>query len=113
MTIEEVDMKTFSATPYGRYSTDGPSNGETFRVDRLKPLLINPEVDEVRVYLDSVRPGYEYGSSFLEESFGGLIRVENIPYEVIMKKLKIITTHEDYKLEIDGYIERAAKRFSK
>jgi len=113
MTIEEVDMKTFSATPYGRYSTDGPSNGETFRTKRLTPLLKNPEVEEVRVYLDSVRPGYEYGSSFLEESFGGLIRVEKISYDLIMKKLRIITSHEDYKLEIDGYLKKAAKRFPK
>lgn len=59
----------FSRYPAGQYLTDGPNSGERFRKTVLIPAIQN----KVRLLLelDGVRG---YGSSFLEEAFGGLIR---------------------------------------
>ncbi|WP_460410096.1 MULTISPECIES: STAS-like domain-containing protein [unclassified Pseudomonas] len=72
----------FSRTPYGRYPTDGPASGQTFRQDLLAPKL--REYDKVHVVLD----GYNrYGRSFLDEAFGGLIREEGFTGEQLRRKL--------------------------
>ncbi|WP_157999798.1 STAS-like domain-containing protein [Stutzerimonas stutzeri] len=108
MTVKYIDMQKFSLTPYGRYPKDGTDNGETFRKQFLEPAFRDPEIDKVIVNLDSVQDGYEYGSSFLEESFGGLVRSSGIPAEVVFRKLEIKTIFIDYIQEINEYIKRAA-----
>lgn len=108
MTTKEIDMKSFSLTPYGRYRSDGPNSGESFRTKHLAPALKDPNFDKVVVKLDSVTPGYEYSSSFLEEAFGGLVRVNHIPAKTLLEKLEVVTKHGDYKLEIKKYIDRAS-----
>lgn len=107
MTTEIIDIKNFSRTPYGRYPSDGTDNGETFRIKYLEPAFKNPTIEKVIVKLDSVQEGYEYGSSFLEESFGGLVRVSKIPAKLILDKLIIDTIFKDYEIEIKEYIRRA------
>jgi hypothetical protein len=61
--------KDFSRYPAGRYKTYGEFCGEAFRERFLEPALRqgNPFV----VNLDNTMG---YGSSFLEEAFGGLLR---------------------------------------
>ncbi|NHC09799.1 STAS-like domain-containing protein [Stutzerimonas degradans] len=108
MTTKFIDMKNFSLTPYGRYPIDGTDNGETFRKQFLEPAFRDPEVEKVIVNLDSVQEGYEYGSSFLEESFGGLVRSSGIAADIVLNKLEIRTAFEDYIQEINEYIKRAA-----
>ena len=65
----------FSETPVGRYPTDGSFNGQTFRETMLVPALkaALESREKVEVWIDDAEG---YGSSFLEESFGGLVRVE-------------------------------------
>jgi hypothetical protein len=60
--------KDFSEVPLGRYPTDGKFSGERFREEFLKPAL---QKDEVTVNIDGTEG---YGSSFLDEAFGGLVR---------------------------------------
>jgi hypothetical protein len=62
--------KDFSRYPAGRYQTDGPFNGESFRAKFLEPALKNKE--RITITLDNTAG---YGSSFLEEAFGGLVRL--------------------------------------
>lgn len=64
----------FAKAPGGRFRKDGPNSGEWFRDDILVPELrkvADPNAPLI-VELDGT-PGY--GSSFLEEAFGGLIRL--------------------------------------
>lgn len=61
--------REFSRHPAGRFEKDGPYSGESFRRKFLVPHLRNGEA--ITVDLDGARG---YGSSFLEEAFGGLIR---------------------------------------
>lgn len=60
--------RQFSRYPVGRYRDDGSSNGELFREDVLRPALLR---GPVVIELDDA---FGYGSSFLEEVFGGLVR---------------------------------------
>ena len=64
----------FAKAPGGRFRKDGPNSGEWFRDDILVPQLrkVTTKNDPLVVELDGA-PGY--GSSFLEEAFGGLIRL--------------------------------------
>lgn len=61
--------KDFSRFPAGRYESDGPYSGEAFRKRVIEPHLKKGEA--LTIDLDGV---LGYGSSFLEEAFGGLIR---------------------------------------
>ena len=66
----KIDIpKDFSRHPAGRYLDDGPYNGELFRIKFLEQPLSRHE--PIEIYLDGARG---YGSSFLEEAFGGLTR---------------------------------------
>lgn len=107
MTTVIVDMKSFSRAPFGRYADDGTGNGEAFRKKFLLEPFTDPDVDRVVVKLDSVAPGYEYGSSFLEEAFGGLVRVEKLRGEDVLRKLEVETKNADYVMEIKSYVLEA------
>lgn len=94
----------FSRTPAGRYKSDGPKSGELFRESMLVPSLSNN--DEVVVSLDDT---IGFGSSFLEEAFGGLVRA-GFSADVLKKKLIITSKLTTYKNRVWQYIADAEKR---
>ena len=94
--------KEFNKYPVGRYLKDGDANGEKFRTEMLEPALRN--ASQVDVYLDDA---FGYGSSFLEEAFGGLVRAGHAADE-LEKRLKIVTSDVSLKSEILGYMRDAA-----
>lgn len=101
---KDISVGAFSKTPYGRYEKDGKSNASAFRDNWLAPAFKNPDIDKVNVYLDTVEDGYEYGSSFLEEAFVGLVRKCGIDASTVKRKLNVVTEHYDYILEINEYL---------
>ncbi|MFQ2646930.1 STAS-like domain-containing protein [Aeromonas caviae] len=64
-----IFVKDFSVFPGPRTKELGENSGEAFRDDILIPAI--REHKQVCVNLDGV---FGYGSSFLEEVFGGLVR---------------------------------------
>lgn len=92
----------FSKTPYGRYPDDGDNNGQSFREEHLVPAL--KEYDKVIVDLDGVRG---YGSSFLDEAFGGLIRKKYFTSKELWQKLELKTNFDSYIEEIESYVNEA------
>jgi len=91
----------FSRFPAGRYLSDGPYSGEKFRETCLTPLL--REGKSVTIDLDGV---LGYGSSFLEEAFGGLVR-GGFNAQEILQKLKFLSRVDpSVETEIKRYIER-------
>jgi len=105
MSIKKIDIaEDFSDVPYGRYSTDGPDNGQRFREEYLKDALL--EYDEVHVYLDGAMG---YGSSFLDEAFAGLYRNNGFDKRLLSQKLKIITELNFLEESIWEYIKEAKK----
>ena len=61
----------FTPYPGGRYRSDGDFSGERFREELLRPAFSNAENETITVDLDGAAG---FGSSFLEEAFGGLVR---------------------------------------
>jgi len=96
-----VVAEQFSRFPAGRVKDDGPFSGQRFREEFLEPVLRNNERAEV--VLDGTRG---YGSSFLEEAFGGLVRAGFTP-ERIRESFEITTEDESLVLEISDYIAHA------
>lgn len=94
----------FSRYPAGRLKADGPHSGEKFREDLLAPEL--RKRDKVTVHLDGAAG---YGSSFLEEAFGGLLR-HGFDFQTVKSKLILETQDESLAKEIWSYIEDQAKR---
>lgn len=102
--IEIHIAKDFSRAPAGRYRDDGPRSGQAFREEYLAPAL--RKEDEVVVYLDEVEG---YGSSFLEEAFGGLVRVEGFTGEKLHRLLTLETIDGAWKEEIWTYIDQSSE----
>lgn len=88
----------FSRFPAGRFRTDGPYSGERFREELLVPALSGSL--SVTVTLDGTMG---YGSSFLEEAFGGLVRVCGFQASDLRKKLKVVSSH-DPSLETEAWL---------
>lgn len=106
-------LKDFSRIPGPRYVSEGKFSGEQFRKEVLvlKVKAAMESGSEILIDLDGVSG---YGTSFLEESFGGLIREEHIPYEFLKSKLKLKSEEDpDYIDEIWDDIENAHKEEGK
>ena len=89
----QIDIsKDFSDVPAGRYIKDGPYSGEKFRTEHLLPPLQKGE--KVEVLLDGVEG---YGSSFLEEAFGGLVRNAEYSQEYIASNMIITARSKEYE----------------
>lgn len=94
--------RDFSRLPGARYIRLGPNSGEQFRNQFLiKPLK---EGKTVIVELDGVRG---YGSSFLEEAFGGAVRELNLDPAEAKKRIQIETKIESWRLDVEDYIKKA------
>lgn len=95
----------YSETPLGRYVTDGEFSGERFREEFLRPALQQP--GEVEVDIDDVEG---YGSSFLDEAFGGLIREGYFSAKDLNQRLRVKSCDPNYALYRDliwKYIKEA------
>jgi len=99
--------KDFSRIPGARFPKEGNYSGEEFRKNVLLPNL--KEAIEKNVKLQVVLDGTAgLGTSFLEEAFGGLIRIDNISYSDIQSTLELVSEEdEDYIEEINQYIKEA------
>ena len=106
-TTNIVIAEVFSPYPAGRYPDDGEFNGTTFRQDHLVPAL--QKFERVEVVFDRVAG---FGSSFLEEAFGGLIREEGMSKEFLDNHLVLSTTEEDLEDDVElarNFMAEAAK----
>ncbi|EDW2054882.1 STAS-like domain-containing protein [Salmonella enterica subsp. enterica] len=97
-----ISIKDFSRYPGPRYIRLGDFSGELFRSSVLMPALAN---DDVTVNFDGV---YGYGSSFLEEAFGGLVRsgVDKKKIDCLKNNL-ICDDDPSIVIEVKKYIDEA------
>lgn len=93
----------FTDAPGPRYKHEGPKSGQEFREDVLLRFLQGAE--SVLIDLDGVEG---YGSSFLEEAFGGLVREHRIGRDTILQRLKFKSDEDSaYIDQIQRYISDA------
>ena len=104
MTKRTINIaKHFYDAPAGRFPEDGDYNGERFREEYLVPAL--RENNEVLVDMDGTEG---YGSSFLEEAFGGLVRLRGFTAEELHKKMMLKSDEdESFIEEVWEYIDTA------
>lgn len=108
--IELKIAKDFSKTPGARYKEEGDFSGEEFREN-----VLYPKYKEARkngfgliINLDGTAG---LGTSFLEESFGGLIRTNKINYDEILEYIQFVSEENpDYIEEIKGYLKDAYEK---
>lgn len=93
--------KQFSRYPVGRYRSDGDANGEKFREDVLRPALTR--ASKIVIEFDDA---LGYGSSFLEEAFGGLVR-HGFKSTELLRRLQLVTADDSLKSEVISYINEA------
>ncbi len=97
--------RDFTRFPSGRYKRNGETSGEAFRERFLEEPIRRGET--ISVELDGT---IGYGSSFLEEAFGGLVRSLALPSSNLKKHLKLISVDKLLIEEVNEYIDDASKR---
>lgn len=107
--MSTIRVRDFAPSPGGRYVSDGEFSGEWFRDEILTPALrkASDEAEALVVILDGTSG---YGSSFLEEAFGGLIRRRRATPSVVREYLKIEANsplYKPYKALAEKYISAA------
>lgn len=98
--------KDFSRYPGGRFIKQGPWSGELFREQVLMPA-INSGNKPVVIELDGT---LGYGSSFLEEAFGGLVRLKGVSAKTVLSTFEFITGDPSLIEEIISYVKDADKK---
>jgi hypothetical protein len=101
----KVNVKDFSITPGSRYRDEGlkSHSGQEFREDYLEPIFEKNNGSVIIVNLDGT---IGYGTSWLEEVFGGLAR--KFGKDLVLKQIDFISNEEPYLIaDIREYIKHA------
>ncbi|MCK9335076.1 MAG: STAS-like domain-containing protein [Candidatus Cloacimonetes bacterium] len=97
----------FTLSPGPRYISEGLHSGEAFREEVLKHKIALAIKNNWKLVIDLDNTS-GYGTSFLEEAFGGLIRHNGFNISDILAHLEIISVEEDYLVDdIKSYLEKA------
>jgi hypothetical protein len=103
----KIEVRSFSITPGSRYKEEGNKahSGEEFREDYLEPKFMLARQSNVKliVNLDGT---IGYGTSWLEEVFGGLAR--KVGKDKVLETIDFISEEEPYLIDdIKQYIKDA------
>jgi len=100
MEMPVIDIAVdFTRFPAGRYRSDGPYSGQRFREDHLVSAL--KDKGKVIIRLDGTMG---YGSSFLEEAFGGLVRTEGFDPKDLLGQIILESRDASLISEIKEYL---------
>ncbi|WP_313583320.1 STAS-like domain-containing protein [Lacrimispora sp.] len=95
----------FSKTPGARNEKEGPNSGEKFRENILIPKYYEAEKKGERLVVD-LDGCYGFATSFLEESFGGMVR--KLKRKGILDNIEIISNDDDTSEDlIKKYVKKA------
>lgn len=94
--------KDFSRYPSGRFKINGSTSGEEFR-----EVFLEPEIQQGHSIVVELDGTIGYGSSFLEEAFGGLVRKLRIPGVNLLKLITLESQDKSLISEIEDYIKQA------
>jgi len=97
-------QRDFARYPAGRYTSDGPYSGQAFRENLLMSALRIPDA-RIAIEFDGARG---YGSSFLEEAFGGLVRA-GFSAEDLFSRIDFRSSDKSLIEEIRTYIKEMAE----
>jgi len=99
-----VIAKQYTKKPGGRFRKEGEYSGEDFRETLLRKEYENSKKNNEDLVVD-LEGVYGYGSSFLEEAFGGLVRVLD---DIDISIIKIISDEEPQLVDdVNKYLRDA------
>ena len=103
-----VNIKDFSITPGARYKNESEYSGEEFRETVLEPAFKEALTENKKIVIN-LDGTLGYGTSWLEEVFGGLVRkYKDIPTAKFLEMFEFISNEEPYLIdEIREYIRDA------
>jgi hypothetical protein len=105
--VELKIAKAFSKAPGPRFTAEGDFSGEEFRKTVLEPAFRKAVDGQYILHVD-MDGAAGYGTSFLEESFGGLIREHGFTLAVVRAHLLVKSDDEPEWLdEIEEYLTKA------
>jgi len=101
--------KQFSDDPSGRFYTDGNGSGEEFREEILIPALRKHS----HITIDISTDVEGYGSSFLSEAFGGVVKYGYFTSDILLRSLTLkvsedMSIYNFYKEKIIKYIKESS-----
>ena len=97
----------FSKAPGPRYAAEGKHSGQEFREQILYPKVLDALKSGVTLTIE-LDGTFGYGTSFLEEAFGGLIRENNLALGDLSSRLEFVSMEEpDLITEIMAYMQQA------
>lgn len=103
-------VKEYTDKPGARYESQGSNSGQKFRDTILYPKFIEA-IEKNETLIVDLDGGYGYGSSFLEETFGGLVRrlkkENNDSYKRVGEIIIISNDNKTWIEKIKGYIKEA------
>lgn len=99
--------RDFTRFPSGRLKKNGDTSGEAFRERFLEKPLRNHE--KIIVELDGT---IGYGSSFLEEAFGGAVRNTRLAPEEVLRHLELRSSDRSLVEEVIDYIRDAGRELT-
>lgn len=105
----KINIKNdYTRTPSARTEEEGDYSAVRFRKTILAPKI--KEAIAKNCKIDIVLDGTAgFGTSFLEEAFGGLIREEGLSISEIRGVINIISIEEPYLIDdINSYLEDAS-----
>jgi hypothetical protein len=100
----------FSRIPAARLPEEGDFSGQQFRQEILLPKIKEAiaKKEKLEIDLDGTAG---LGTSFLEESFGGLIRIDRLDYQTVINTLTFVSDEDpDYIDEIKDYLKDAYEK---
>lgn len=101
----------FSPSPGPRFLFEGKYSGQEFREKHLYPQLVQAIKEDAVLTVD-LDGTSGFGTSFLEESFGGLIRNNKLNLCVVRKHLEFKSIEEPELIdEVMEYMEDAQDEF--
>lgn len=103
--VNTIKLSSYSKEPFGRYPSDGDSDGQTFRNNFLIPALKTHEI--VTIDLDVL---HEINSSFIDEAFAGLIKYCDFTFKNLEQRLKFIAKNSDWINEIKWYMQEEQQK---
>ncbi len=104
MTIQTQTSSTykiatqFSSTPGPRHESEGDFSGEVFREHHLKSL-VRSAIDSNQILIIDLDGAAGFAPSFLEESFGGLIREDKFSKKELLQHIRFISEEEPYLID--------------
>lgn len=98
----------FTQTPGARHIEDGAYPGDEFRDKILLPQYLEAVANNQKLIID-LDGCYGYATSFLEESFGGMVR--KLKKKGIMNNIEIISKEDESLKElICNYVKEEESR---